>query len=617
MRCMSVPSMTFSRHTLRSCATSSDRMTGAPRKPFITSIKRQHQQPWHSICPNVTIIMSWTVGSYLAERLSQIGIEHHFVVPGDYNLVLLDQLQAHPKLSEIGCANELNCSFAAEGYARAKGVAAAVVTFSVGAFSAFNGLGGAYAENLPVILISGSPNTNDAGAFHLLHHTLGTHDFEYQRQIAEKITCAAVAVRRAQDAPRLIDHAIRSALLAKKPSYIEIPTNLSNVTCPAPGPISAVIAPEPSDEPTLAAAVHAATNWLKAKQKPILLAGPKLRAAGGEAGFLQLAEAIGCAVAVMPGAKSFFPEDHKQFVGVYWGQASTMGADAIVDWADGIFGAGLVFTDYSTVGWTAIPSESITLNADLDNMSFPGATFNRVRLADLLSALAKEATPNPSTMVEYARLRPDILPPHHEQPKLPLHRVEIARQIQELLHPKTTLFAETGDSWFNAMQMNLPRDCRFEIEMQWGHIGWSVPASFGYAVGAPERQVLLMIGDGSFQMTAQEVSQMVRSKVPIIIFLMNNGGYTIEVEIHDGLYNRIKNWNYAAMMEVFNAGDGHAKGIKASNPEQLAQAIKLAKSNSEGPTLIECIIDQDDCTKELITWGHYVATANGRPPAHT
>jgi len=91
----------------------------------------------------------FTVGDYLAERLAQVGVRHHFVVPGDYNLVLLDKLQAHKDLKEIGCANELNCSLAAEGYARANGVSACVVTFSVGAISAFNGTGSAYAENLP------------------------------------------------------------------------------------------------------------------------------------------------------------------------------------------------------------------------------------------------------------------------------------------------------------------------------------------------------------------------------------------------------------------------------------------------------------------------------------
>src|SRR3954471_4042676 len=90
--------------------------------------------------------MTYTVGGYLAERLAQIGVKHHFVVPGDYNLVLLDQLLANRNMQQIGCCNELNCGFAAEGYARANGAGAAVVTYSVGALSAFNAMGGAYRE---------------------------------------------------------------------------------------------------------------------------------------------------------------------------------------------------------------------------------------------------------------------------------------------------------------------------------------------------------------------------------------------------------------------------------------------------------------------------------------
>lgn len=162
--------------------------------------------------------------------------------------------------------------------------------------------------------------------------------------------------------------------------------------------------------------------------------------------------------------------------------------------------------------------------------------------------------------------------------------------------------------------MDLPDGAKFEIEMQWGHIGWSVPAAFGYAVGMPHRKVIVMIGDGSFQVTVQEVSQMVRLKLPVILFLINNGGYTIEVEIHDGTYNNIKNWDYAALIETFNAGDGHAKGFRAHNGEELADAIAKAEANTLGPTLIECFIDRDDCNKELISWGHHVAAANARPP---
>ncbi|HCE37938.1 thiamine pyrophosphate-binding protein, partial [Zymomonas mobilis] len=81
--------------------------------------------------------MSYTVGTYLAERLVQIGLKHHFAVAGDYNLVLLDNLLLNKNMEQVYCCNELNCGFSAEGYARAKGAAAAVVTYSVGALSAF------------------------------------------------------------------------------------------------------------------------------------------------------------------------------------------------------------------------------------------------------------------------------------------------------------------------------------------------------------------------------------------------------------------------------------------------------------------------------------------------
>ncbi|MCJ1351017.1 MAG: hypothetical protein MMC33_000999 [Icmadophila ericetorum] len=555
-----------------------------------------------------------TVGGYLATRLTQIGLHHHFVVPGDYNLILLDKLLLNPHMEQVNCANELNCAFAAEGYARANGAAACVVTFSVGAISAFDGIGGAFAENLPVILISGSPNTNDAGAFHLLHHTLGTHGFGYQLEMAKQITCAAVAIKRAEDAPRLIDYAIRAALLAKKPAYIEIPTNLAGAACALPGPISSVVSQECSDGPSLHAAIEMALAFLHRRLKPILLAGPKLRAAGAEEAFEELAMALGCSVAVMPAAKGLFPEQHKQFVGVYWGEISTLGADSMIDWSDGILCAGTVFTDYSTVGWTALPAGERVLTADFDHVSGLGVDFSRVRLADFLSGLAKRVVRNDTTMVEYGRLRPEPRQVRTAESKAQLNRSEVARQVQLMLTAQTTLFAETGDSWFNGIQMNLPAGGKFEIEMQWGHIGWSVPAAFGYALGSPHRSVIVMVGDGSFQVTVQEVSQMVRLRLPIVLILINNAGYTIEVEIHDGQYNNIKNWDYVALVQAFNASDGHARGYRANNGEELSIAIRKAAVNTQGPTLIECIIDRDDCSKELISWGHCVAAANARPP---
>ena len=112
---------------------------------------------------------SYTVGNYLAARFEDIGLKHYFMVPGDYNIVLLDQLLWNKNVQQIGCCNELNAAYAAEGYARVKGVGAVVTTFNVGAFSALNGVAGAYAESLPVIFVSAGYNTNDPRANHLLH----------------------------------------------------------------------------------------------------------------------------------------------------------------------------------------------------------------------------------------------------------------------------------------------------------------------------------------------------------------------------------------------------------------------------------------------------------------
>ncbi|WP_454859322.1 alpha-keto acid decarboxylase family protein [Rhizobium binxianense] len=556
----------------------------------------------------------YTVGTYLAARLSQIGLKHHFAVAGDYTLILLDQLLTNTDMEQIYCSNELNCGFSAEGYARAHGIAAAIVTFSVGALSAFDAIGGAYAENLPVILISGAPNTNDRAADHLLHHTLGTHDFSYQLEMAKKITCAAVSIAFADEAPAKIDHAIRTALRERKPAYIEIACNLSAAPCAAPGPVSALLDDGTSDAASLEAAVNKAISFLAAKEKPVLLIGSKLRAAGAEKAAIELAEALGCGVAVMSAAKSFFPEDHPQFIGIYWGEISAPGTQAVVDWADSVICIGALFNDYSTVGWTAMPNGPGVLTADQDRVHMDGHEFSRVRLREFLSALARKVGKNRATLVEYERVRVEPPVEAATPPGAKLLRSEMIRQIRPLVTDDTTVIVETGDSWFNGMKLNLPGGARFEIEMQWGHIGWSVPAAFGYALSAPGRRVLAMIGDGSFQLTAQEVAQMIRHKLPVIIFLINNHGYTIEVEIHDGPYNNIKNWDYAGLIDVFNADDGHGRGLRATNGGELAAAIEVAVANHDGPTLIECVIDRDDCTADLISWGRAVANANGRPP---
>ena len=255
------------------------------------------------------------------------------------------------------------------------------------------------------------------------------------------------------------------------------------------------------------------------------------------------------------------------------------------------------------------------INIGQNSVTINGNVFNNVQLGDFLDELKKVVPRNKDMSLEaYKRFQQPLAPVAVAPPNEPLSLRELRRQIQDMLTSKHDLVIETGDSWFNGQKLKLPDGAKYHFQMQYGSIGWSVGAALGVQLGTDEdRRVIALIGDGSFQMTAQEISVMVREHAPVILFLLNNKGYTIEVEIHDGPYNNIKNWNYAGLVDVFNAGEGNALGLTATTGGELAAAIKKAKGHKDF-VMIECALDRDDCTAELLEWGSRVATAGGRPP---
>jgi pyruvate decarboxylase len=125
--------------------------------------------------------------------------------------------------------------------------------------------------------------------------------------------------------------------------------------------------------------------------------------------------------------------------------------------------------------------------------------------------------------------------------------------------------------------------------------------------------LIAVIGDGSFQLTVQELANMIRHGQETVIFLVNNRGYVSESAIHDGPYNYFKNWDYAGLIGAWNATDGHGLGLTATTGGELADAISKARNHNGGPVLIECQIAHDDCSPQLIEWGARVARANTRP----
>ncbi|MCL7029199.1 hypothetical protein MKW94_013858 [Papaver nudicaule] len=559
-----------------------------------------------------------TLGRHLARRLVQVGVSDVFAVPGDFNLTLLDDLIAEPGLKLVGCCNELNAGYAADGYARSRGVGACAVTFTVGGLSILNAIAGAYSENLPIICIVGGPNSNDYGTNRILHHTIGLPDFSQELRCFQTVTCYQAIVNNLEDAHEQIDTAISTALKESKPVYISVSCNLSAIPHPtfSREPVPFCLAPRLSNSLGLEAAVEAAAEFLNKAVKPVMVAGPKLRVAKACEAFLELADACGYPVAVMPSAKGLMKETHPHFIGTYWGAVSTAFCAEIVESADAYIFAGPIFNDYSSVGYSLLLKKEKAIIVQPDRVVIAnGPAFGCVLMKEFLPALAKKLKRNTTAYENYHRIYvPEGQPPRCD-PKEPLRVNILFKHIQKMLSGDSAVIAETGDSWFNCQKLKLPEGCGYEFQMQYGSIGWSVGATLGYAQAAKDKRVIACIGDGSFQVTAQDISTMLRCEQNTIIFLINNGGYTIEVEIHDGPYNVIKNWNYTALVDAIHNGDGKCWTTKVQCEEELVEAIETAtEAKKDCLCFIEIIVHKDDTSKELLEWGSRVSSANSRPP---
>ncbi|KAL8465352.1 hypothetical protein ACS0TY_034737 [Phlomoides rotata] len=403
-----------------------------------------------------------TLGRHIARRLVQIGVEDVFSVPGDFNLTLLDHLIAQPGLNNVGCCNELNAGYAADGYARARGVGACVVTFTVGGLSVLNAIAGACSENLPVICIVGGPNTNDYGTNRILHHTIGLPDFSQEMKCFRPVTCYQAIVNNLEDAHEQIDRAISTALMESKPVYISISCNLPGIPHPtfSREPIPFSLSPRLSNKKGLEAAVEAAANFLNKSVKPVMIGGPKLRVAKACSAFVELADASGYAVGAMPSAKGLVPEHHPHFIGTYWGAVGTPFCGEIVESADAYIFAGPIFNDYSSVGYSLLLKKEKAVIVQPDRVVIGnGPAFGCVLMKDFLRELAKKLSKNTTAYDNYKRIYVPEGSPVKSEPKEPLRVNVLFQHIQKMLTRDSAVIAETGDSWFNCQKLKLPGGC--------------------------------------------------------------------------------------------------------------------------------------------------------------
>ncbi|KAA8517430.1 hypothetical protein F0562_017723 [Nyssa sinensis] len=559
-----------------------------------------------------TVSADSTLGAYLARRLVQVGITDVFAVPGDSILSLLDHITAQPSLNLIACCNELNAGYAADGYARSRGVAACVFTFNVGGLSVVNAIAGAFCESIPLLCIVGAPHSNYYGTNATLHHAIAPLDFNKELRCFEPITCYQAVVNDLEDAHEKIDAAITTALKESKPVIISISSNLPGRPHPSfnQKPIPFCFPLKVSNPMSLEAAVEAAAKFLNKAVKPVLVGGPKLRIADACGPFVELADACGYALAVMPAAKGLVPENHPQFIGTYWGAVSTEFCAEIVESADAYLYAGPIFDDLTCVGNSFIFNKEKAIVVQPERVVIAnGPTFGCIQMKDFFQALAKRLKRNTASYESYRRIYvPEGLTLLYCNPKEPLTINVLFKHTERMLSSDSIVISDAGDSWFNCQKLKLPQGCGYECQLQYASIGWSIGATLGYAQATPEKRVMSFTGDGSFQMTAQEMSTMLRCGQKNIIFLINNGGYAMEELMNEAPYNVIKNWDYTGLIHAFDNGEGKCWTAKVHCEEELTGAIEMAMGDKKNCLcFIEVIVDMYDTSKELLQFVNCLA----------
>jgi len=537
---------------------------------------------------------SFTVSGYLIHRLHEIGVNHLFGVPGDYNLDFLDDVMVSP-IRWVGNCNELNAGYAADGYARVNGIGAAVVTYGVGGMSILNAVAGAYAEHVPMIVINGAPAARRREAEALVHHLVA--HYYLQLEIFKKVTADATMLTDPFTAPDEIDRVLRSCLTNKLPVYIELPADIVRASCKAP--VKALsISPLASNPDSLAEAVKETAGLLQRASSPVILAGIELLRFNLGNETLKLVESSEIPYATMLGSKSVLPELHPQFTGIYQGNWSKKQVQAQVEGSDCLLSLGAWMTDLDTGLFSINLDKKHMIEIGQGKVRVGGHFYPQVELSDFIRELTLQVQPR-SYLSSHPALSYQPKQPFIPQPDCGLTATRLYDCVNYYLDDRMVLLSEPGDAFCATPEFHIEEAENFIVQSYYCSIGFCTPAALGVSLARPGKRPVVLTGDGAFQMTAQELSTFIRERRPAIFILVNNDGYLIERKLHqDGTYNDLQMWQYASLPEVFG-GSSFATGIRATTEEELNDAFKLAVSEPGKLFFIEAFLPKRDCSRGL------------------
>lgn len=546
--------------------------------------------------------MRMTIGDFLVRRLKEIGITEVIGVPGDFNLNWLEQIEAADGIRFVGSTNELNAAYAADGYSRARGVSCLLTTYGVGELSALNGLAGAACEHIPLVSIAGAPPLFATEKRWLLHHTLADGNFGNMLDSLRPFTALAERIT-PMNAVDEIDRALRTCLREKRPVHLQLPSDISHLSINVPDePLDTSL--EPSDPVQLEAVLERLVQEFVAAENPVLLVDQDAQRHGFLDLFAQLVDKIQLPYAQMASGKALLSEQHPLFLGTYNGKASWPGVRERVEGSDFLLTCTPRFIEVNSGSFSHELHEENIVDFGDQHVNIYGEHIVGLDTTEVLAGLVERLPAADGPLDATAVAAPE---PFEVQAGTELTQARLWPQVREFIRPGDTVIAEAGTSNIGLGPQRMPENVRYINSAIWGSIGYTLPALLGSQMADADTRHLLFIGDGSFQLTAQELSTILREKQKPIIVLLNNRGYTIERYIlgMDREYNDIADWAYHKLPEVFVPGT-EMVSYTARTEDELADAFTAINNSAKG-AFLEIHLDPEDAPAGLQAFGPMTA----------
>jgi indolepyruvate decarboxylase len=518
--------------------------------------------------------MKQTVIQYVLGRLHDIGIKDVFGVPGDFAFPVNDAVVAQPGMRWVGCCNELNAGYAADGYARLNGMGAVCTTYGVGELSALAAIAGSYAEHLPIFHLVGMPNMAVQSSRALMHHTLGNGEYDLFARMTEPVVCAR-AILTPQNAAAETERVIAAALYHRRPVYLAFPADLADQ--PVLTTAAALETPR-SDPATLAFVVDAIAAKVESATQACVLPGILVARLGQRAALQAVVDASGLPFATMFMDKSVLDEQQAAYVGMYDGKLMNEDVRTFVESCDLVLAIGTLLTDFNTGAFTSRLDPGRTIVVSHHHTRIGDKTYGSVELEDVLAAIGDRILGGKKR----ESLTPAVSTPANGSGSDPITAAALYPRLEAFLREDDVIVAETGTISMGLGFARMPAGATFHNQTLWGAIGWATPAAFGAALAAPERRTILMTGEGSHQLTAQEISQFGRLGLRPIVIVLNNNGYLIErllCKNPEIAYNDVAQWRYTALPEALGCDGWFTARVTSCG--ELDEALRTASASTD------------------------------------